>query len=334
MRLYRWALSLGHSMGTIYNELIRAGIFLKYVQVLERDLNELSVEDLHSFISSKGCTGRNYINAIRNLAKANIEYYPKFYKIVKQVKYPRGKVKLPQLPSKRDVELLIESARQPYKSIITLLYEGGLRRCEVLSLKYGDVRDWDVGYKIVVRFSKSEPRTVFIVKYAHILRKWLEHHRSKNPRDWLFYNSYGLPIRPSGLTMYLRGLARRLGLNPDLLHPHNLRHLRATELYKSRKFTELEIMKWFGWKTREMIDIYSKTTMDDVEERVRELYGIKKNREDVNFCPRCGTKLDVEELSKELLSESEKLKKLFELFKAKLKEKPEVLARVLGVLLN
>ncbi|RLF21439.1 MAG: hypothetical protein DRN15_11180 [Thermoprotei archaeon] len=49
--------------------------------------------------------------------------------------------------------------------------------------------------------------------------------------------------------MYLRRLAKRLGLNPDLFHPHNLRHLRATELYKSRKLTELEMMKLFGWKT-------------------------------------------------------------------------------------
>ena len=247
--------------------------------------------------------------------------------------------------------MLIERARQPYKAIFVLLYEGGLRRCEILSLKYGDVRDWDVGYKVVIRFSKSEPRSVFIVKYAHILRDWLMQHRSKNPQDWLFYNSYGEPIRPSALTVYLRRLARRLGLNPDLLHPHNLRHLRATELYKSRKFTELELMKWFGWKTRKMIDVYSKITMDDVEERVRELYGIERaggTEEEVKFCPkcglriefeakycpRCGTKLDVEELSKELLSESEKLKKLFELFKRKLKENPEVLTRVLDVLLS
>jgi len=100
---------------------------------------------------------------------------------------------------------------------------------------------------------------------------------SKNPKDWLFYSLYtGNPIKPSALTMYLRRLVRRLGLNPDLLHPHNLRHLRATELYKSRKFTELEMMEWFGWKTRQMIDIYSKITMDDIEERIRELYGIKR----------------------------------------------------------
>lgn len=41
-----------------------------------------------------------------------------------------------------------------YKAIIAILYEGGLRRCEALNLRYGDVQDWDVGYKITVRFSK------------------------------------------------------------------------------------------------------------------------------------------------------------------------------------
>lgn len=110
--------------------------------------------------------------------------------------------------------------------------------------------------------------------------------------------------------MYLRRLARKLRLNPDLLHPHNLRHLRATELYKSRKFTELELMKWFGWRTKTIIDVYSRIVMDNVEERVRELYGIGKPPQrdlkfcqkcglridfEAKYCPRCGTKLDVEQ---------------------------------------
>ena len=123
-----------------------------------------------------------------------------------------------------------------------------------------------------------------------------------------------------------------LGFNPDLSCPHNLRHLRVTELYKSRKFTELEMMKWFGWRTRTMIDVYSKITMNDVEKKVRELYRIEKLSEEVKFCPkcglrvnfeakycpRCGTKLDVEELQKDMMGDKEKLEGCLSYLRGKL----------------
>ena len=55
---------------------------------------------------------------------------------------------------------------------------------------------------------------------------------------------------------------------------------------------------------------------------------------EIKYCPRCGAKLDVEELGKELLKDAERLEKLFELFKKKLRENPEVLSKVLDILLS
>jgi len=54
-------------------------------------------------------------------------------------------------------------------------------------------------------------------------------------------------------------------LSPIKRKFHVLRHSRATELLKKRVFTEREMMKWFGWKTRKMIDVYSHITMENVE---------------------------------------------------------------------
>ncbi len=223
-RFYRWMKVQNYSPDTIYLYLNRSLLFLSYVEALGKTIDGITLDEIQDYLSTRGkpSTVGRYVEAIRGLAKANAQYKPLFLQIAKHIRYPKVRRTLPQLPRPEDVEKLIMNARQPCKSIIAILYEGGLRRCEALNLRYGDVEVWDVGYRIWVRKSKSEPRVVFIVKYAHVLRDWLLQHRSKHPSDWLFYNRYGEPVRPSALTMYLRRLARRLGLNPDLFHPHNL----------------------------------------------------------------------------------------------------------------
>jgi len=103
---------------------------------------------------------------------------------------------------------------------------------------------------------------------------------------------------------------------------HVLRHSRATEILKKRIFTEKEMMMWFGWRTREMIDVYSHITMEDVEERYISaiIPNINNNKEfgskvcprcglplnsQFNYCPRCGQPLTLE-ASYEKLREAEK----------------------------
>ena len=354
-RYHKYMRVQGHTLGTIYTNLNKSLLFLNYVEALGKTIDKITFDEIQDYLSTKGkpSTVRRYITAIRGLAKANAQYKPLFLQLVKQIKLPRVKQKLPQLPKPEDVEKLIMNARQPYKAIIAILYEGGLRRCEALNLRYGDVEPWDVGYRVWVRKSKSLPRVVFIVKYAHVLRDWLLQHRSKHPNDWLFYNTYGEPIRSSTLSTYIRRLAKRLGLNPDLLHPHNLRHLRATELYKSRKLTELELMKLFGWKTRTMIDVYSKITMDDVEERMRELYGVKtkasESREEKvicsncgmevpvgwQYCPRCGKPLSEKAVAEKIVEGmrlEEKAKMLLKMLAREIRKDPSVMAKILDAL--
>ena len=353
-RFHKYMRTQGYSLDTIYVHLNRSLLFLNYVEALGKTIDEIALDEVQDYLSTRGkpSTVKRYVIAIRGLAKTNAQYKPLFYQVARHIKYPKVKQKLPQLPKLEDVEKLIMNARQPYKTIIAILYEGGLRRCEALNLRYGDVEPWDVGYRVWIRKSKSLPRVVFIIKYAHVLRDWLLQHRSKNPNDWLFYNTYGEPVRPSALTMYLRRLVRRLGLNPDLLHPHNLRHLRATELYKSRKLTELELMKLFGWKTRTMIDVYSKITMDDVEERMREIYGVKAKPEasgkkvicsncgmevpaSWQYCPRCGKPLSEKAVAEKIVEGmrlEEKARILLKMLAREIRKDPSVMTKILDAL--
>jgi len=110
----------------------------------------------------------------------------------------------------------------------------------------------------------------------------------KDPEDYIFSYEYN---------RYLQKLAKAwelAGLPQTKRKFHILRHSRATELLRKRVFTEQEMMKWFGWKTRKMIDVYSHITMEDVEERYLSLYNGKEGGSTMSrkVCPRCGLSID------------------------------------------
>ncbi len=295
--LYQDLKSSTESADTAYTKLSYGFNFLKWLEEKGLDASQVTDLDIKEYLAQFAtAASRNVrLQTIRRLAKLAAKYLglEGFEKAAKEVKYARIRIELPKIPRPEDVEKLIQHAKQPYRSVLILLYEGGLRLSEALSLKYGDVELWDYGYRIHVRTSKSRARVVYIIKYQQILHDWLEQHRSKDPNDWLFYSSTGNPLRPSTFRMYLYRLTKNLGIDPRSVHPHALRHLRATELYKSRALTELEMMKLFGWRTRMMIDVYAMITQDDVEESLARLYGLKIEKklpgeEDRVACPRCG----------------------------------------------
>jgi len=128
-RLHKYMRAQGYSLDTIYIYLNRSLLFIEYVEALGKTIDEITLDEIQDYLSTRGkpSTVERYVAAIRSLAKANAQYKPLFLQIVKHIKHPKVKQTLPQLPKPEDVEKLIMNARQPYKAIIAILYEGGLR---------------------------------------------------------------------------------------------------------------------------------------------------------------------------------------------------------------
>ena len=63
------------------------------------------------------------------------------------------------------------------------------------------------------------------------------------------------------------------------------------ERFLGRVFTEREMMLWFGWRTREMIDVYAHVTMEDAERSyLAAIRGEQPRAEEPprpRECPRC-----------------------------------------------
>jgi len=118
--------------------------------------------------------------------------------------------------------------------------------------------DIDLDQRIVWVLGKGRrPRALPIGrKTAQALDRYLrvrEGHRLTHlPQVWVGRNG---PMTPSGIYQVVHNRARAAGL--PAMHPHQLRHAFATS-WLAEGCNENELMLVAGWKSRTMIDRYTK----------------------------------------------------------------------------
>jgi integrase/recombinase XerC len=142
-------------------------------------------------------------------------------------------------------------------AIILLLVDTGMRRAECAGMTLNDV---DLDQRIVWVLGKGRrPRALPIGrKTAQALDRYLrarEGHRLAHlPHLWVGRNG---PMTPSGIYQVVHDRARAAGL--PAMHPHQLRHAFATS-WLAEGGNENELMLVAGWKSRIMIDRYTRAT--------------------------------------------------------------------------
>ena len=142
-------------------------------------------------------------------------------------------------------------------AIILLLVDTGMRRAECAGMTLDDV---DLDQRIVWVLGKGRrPRALPIGrKTAQALdryRRVREGHRLAHlPQLWVGRNG---PMTPSGVYQVVHDRARAAGLLA--MHPHQLRHAFATS-WLAEGGNENELMLVAGWRSRTMIDRYTKAT--------------------------------------------------------------------------
>ena len=202
--------------------------------------------------------------------------------------------RLPQVLSRDEVLRVIEHIGDlEYRCAAALLYEAGLRLVELRNLRVRDVLWDEYGAKLVVRISKSETRTVRVIEFQDLLRRWLDEHPLRGDPDAFLFPSKYDPDRPVGrnvIGLWLKRAAAAAGVRKRV-YPHLLRHTRATELYG--KLTEREMMYYFGWRKRDMIDVYARLKPEQVDRKLLALYGVVRVEGEglerrLLVCPSCG----------------------------------------------
>ena len=142
-------------------------------------------------------------------------------------------------------------------AIILLLVDTGMRRAECVGMTVDDI---DLDQRMVWVLGKGHrPRALPLGrKTAQALDRYLrvreEHRLAYLPNLWIGRNG---PMTPSGIYQVVHDRARAAGL--PAMHPHQLRHAFATS-WLVEGGNENELMLVAGWKSRMMIDRYTKAT--------------------------------------------------------------------------
>ncbi len=214
-----------------------------------------------------------------------------------------GKGKLPEeILSEHNIkEMLNHCDNFRDSAMIMVLYEGGLRCGELLSMKIKHVEiDDNIPVMRITVDGKTGMRKLPLVDSVPYLRNWLNNHPSKNDKDSPLWTSLRLSKKtrkPWSLTHEgIRGTVKLIGKRANIekrIYPHLFRHSRLTELAKI--MTDSELRMFAGWsKDSSMTAVYIHLSQRDIETKLLMSKGLIQKKEEKNkelkprTCPRCG----------------------------------------------
>lgn len=202
-------------------------------------------------------------------------------------------IQIEELVTPEDVLKMIDACMNPRdRALISLLYETGARRGEILGLTIaGAVPDPD-GYRVRLD-GKTGPRRILVIDSAMYLHQWLTVHPSRGNQQSPVFCTLAdgtRQISASALETIIRSAARRAGISNKRINPHAFRHAQATE--KSRYFTDAQLRTYLGWaKNSNMPSVYDHLTGESLDDGIRKMHGmLPKTIDPISRaieCPRC-----------------------------------------------
>jgi integrase/recombinase XerD len=211
---------------------------------LDTDAAQASREQIEAYLAELRAAGRSGSTMARRLAALRSFYRHEQLlgerpdNPAAEIAAPRRVRRLPRTLSPGEAERLMEAAAGTTPralrdgALVELLYGAGLRVSEAVGLERGSV---DLDERLVRCIGKgSKERIVPIGRQAaDALRRYLSRGRpflDRRHSPALFLNARGGPLTRAGVSLILRRLAEKAGLEPDRVHPHLLRHSFATHL--------------------------------------------------------------------------------------------------------
>jgi len=207
--------------------------------------------------------------------------------VVRMIKVRKSQRELPRdILTPEEVQRLIaacESLRN--RALVHVAYESGCRAGEVLGLRIGDVELDRLGAVIIVS-GKTGTRRIRLIESVPDLQRWLAVHPERNSPDaWLWPSRRGGCLSVEFFNYVLKSAAVKARINKRI-HPHLLRHTRATHLAKV--FTEDQLRVYFGWTRNSHIPArYVHLSGRDVDGTLARHYGLSSG-DGGTPCPRCG----------------------------------------------
>lgn len=299
-----------------------------------------------AFIPAKGHEKKKYSETTifqkRKCIKVFLKWLHKEYNVIDltseiKLKTPKTERHIEKPLDWDDIDRLLSACQHPRdRAMIHFLMDAGVRRGELLSIRYGDVSFIDGALQVLVPPSKksTEHRRVYCVRCARDMRIWAEQHPVKS-KDSYFFCSLHQPhgkYSKQGQHEQLRVIAERAGFE-EKIYNHLFRHSSASLYCQIDGMNSYKINRRYGWASSSvMADTYIHLTGRESDDDIKRAFGQpvskKVDNKNVKICPRChlaspdtsdrcdncGKALSAAEIAKEEAFEAEKEKmKMLEL---------------------
>ena len=240
-RFYAYVLSKGLANNSIWTYLVSLKSYFSFLKARGLDPYNVDIDLINEFIALHRNKHNNSVT-LKVFYKMLSRRNKRLKELYHEISIYRRKTTLPEVLSREEVFKLINNAINfELKVLIALLYETGARISEILGLRVKDIVFNDVGAKVIIRRSKSEPRTVPVIMFAKLLANYIES-RNLHNEDLLFDKEYNTYRRWLKITCEKAGVKYRFRMF------HIFRHTRATELYPYLR--EKGLMIILGWNVR------------------------------------------------------------------------------------
>ncbi|WP_410510156.1 tyrosine-type recombinase/integrase [Methanosarcina hadiensis] len=289
-----WLNNNDYSAETVHNKLVVLHPFFRFLNF--KKAKEITKEDIESYFASLRKVKK--VNTI-NVYKIELRFFfnwlkpkNKFFSDITTKKEYNG-LNSDDLISEEEAHKIIQATRSTRdRALLHVMYDSAARLDELRNLKKSDVFIDQYGAKIKVN-GKTGERSIRIIDSVPDLQTWMNQHTGKQS-DYLF------PVLPQmtqfskhGFRNIVKISAKRAGIEKNI-HPHLFRHSKLTDLHK-RGMTETELKPFAGWtKTSQMAAIYIHLAESDIDDKLVEIYGKKKEKKiekksSIKVCPFCKT---------------------------------------------
>jgi len=183
-------------------------------------LNKVSVKKIsRAFQKHLVCSLKLFFSEVCN-KKLKLDYL-----------YPdRGEKKYPTVLSKEEVKLILDSTfNLKHKTILSVIYSGGLRLSELVNLKINDIDSKRMLIYIKQAKGNKDRNVVLSDKLLTLLRQYYKIYK---PKLWLFHGQNGGQYSKRSVQKILDNVLSKIKINKKA-SIHTLRHSYATHLLET-----------------------------------------------------------------------------------------------------
>lgn len=248
----------------------------------EKDLRRVVAEIEQSKLApeSKKCFKvliRKLYRFIRGITDKGV--YPDEVKWI-SINISRNNQKLPEeiLTEAEVVSIIQHCSCLRDKALIACLYESGCRIGEIMSLKMKHISFEKYGARLTVN-GKTGMRKILIINSAPYLQSWLNEYPQNNSSEaFVWAGTSTALLSYTRIAYVLKDAAKRAGIKKRV-HPHGLRHARATHL--ADKMPEAAMKSYFGWgQDSKMCSTYIHLSGQQTDDAILRANGIQATKDD------------------------------------------------------